>query len=318
MEFASHRQPPREWIKWVDLWVSALRVQGDTEKTIEHWWYVLTQFARNVNKPPEDISDADVVRWLNRGVGTETLRSSVNALNSFFSWAVKTEHLHINPMRHIPSVKRRKKKQLPAPDEAVNVGLHDPDHRVRLLVRLFVDAGLRRGEAILAHTKDVIDDLTGQSLIVHGKGAKDRVVPLSGALIKEISALPSGFFFPGEQGHICADTAYHIVKKATGWPPHSFRRRFATDVWKATGDVVKVQALLGHESLATTQSYIFDTAEDMRKAVESLQSYRSHYGVPILHPERILAAYGLPDALIMQVLESATKQEVYTQQALFN
>ncbi|QYN61391.1 tyrosine-type recombinase/integrase [Bifidobacterium asteroides] len=51
---------------------------------------------------------------------------------------------------------------------------------------------------------------------------------------------------------MCSDTAYALVKKGTGWPPHFFRRRFDTDLWEATGDVVKVQSLLGHESLATT------------------------------------------------------------------
>ena len=74
------------------------------------------------------------------------------------------------------------------------------------------------------------------SLLVHGKGDKDSMVPLSDELTRELSALPYGYFFPyRHQGHICPDTAYALVEKRTGWPPHSFRRRFGTDVWKATG-----------------------------------------------------------------------------------
>lgn len=318
MEFASHRQPPKEWIEIVDRWVSDLRIHGDTEKTVEHWWYVVTQFARDVKKSPEDISDIDIVDWLNRGVGSETLRSSVNALNTFFNWAERTKRLSHNPMTGIPPVKRRRKKQQPAPPEAVQKGKNSTDQRVRLLVRLFADAGLRRNEAVIAHTTDLIDDLAGKSLIIHGKGEKDRIVPLDPVLSSEIQSLPPGWVFPGEKGHICADTAYRIVKDATGWSPHAFRRRFATDVWRATGDVLKVQSLLGHESLATTQTYIYDTADDMRDAVKSLQSYRSHYGIKLLHPDRILAAYGLPDELITQILDTASKQESYTQQALFS
>lgn len=315
MEFPEHRQPPSGWVGRVDDWVSSLRAHGDTPATVEHWWYLVTQFAIFIRMNPEDVQTQDILAWLTRGVSTSAIRSDVNSLRSFYGWLYRDGALKVNPMEGIPAVKRRRKKQKPAPQAAVDRGLNHTDPRVRLLVRLFCEAGLRRSEAIAARTDDLMEDLAGMSLLVHGKGDKDRMVPLSEGLAQELSALPHGYFFPGQHGHICSDTAYVLVKKATGWPPHSFRRRFATDVWKATRDVVKVQSLLGHESLATTQAYIYDSADDLRQAINDMLSYRSHKGVRVVQPEKILEAYGLPISLINRILES--RDGKYCQDPLF-
>ena len=317
MEFPEHRQPPSGWVSRVDDWVSSLQAHGDTPATIEHWWYLVTQFAIFIKIKPEDVQTQDILAWLTRGVSTSAIRSDVNSLRSFYSWLYRDGAIKDNPMEGIPAVKRRRKKQKPAPQAAVDRGLNHTDPRVRLLVRLFCEAGLRRSEAIVARTDDLMGDLAGMSLLVHGKGGKDRMVPLSDGLTRELSALPHGYFFPGRhEGHVCSDTAYVLVKKGTGWPPHSFRRRFATDVWKATGDVVKVQSLLGHESLATTQAYIYDSADDLRQAVDDMLSYRNHKGVRVVQPEKILEAYGLHMPLIDRILASSGGG--YSQDQLFS
>lgn len=85
-----------------------------------------------------------------------------------------------------------------------------PNPWVRLLVRLFADAGLRRTEAVAARAEDFIDDFTG-------KRDKERVALLSTALENELKRLPKGWTFPGQlEGHLCGDTAYRLVKDATG------------------------------------------------------------------------------------------------------
>lgn len=76
-----------------------------------------------------------------------------------------------------------------------------------------------------------------------------------------------------------------------------------------------MQSLLGHESLATAQAYIYDSADDLRQAVDSMLSYRSHKGVRVVQPEKILEAYGLPIPLIDRIL--AGKNDGYRQDPLF-
>ena len=304
MEFLNHRQPPEEWIDLLDAWVKDMRIRGNTENTIEHWWYKVGHLAITSRKSPETIIPADIIAWLSRGVGTNSIRADCNAANAFFSWAERTGHRTDNPMTVIPQTRRDKRKQRPAPKEAVRKGLSHPDWRVRLIVMMLDETGMRRSEICVAHTKDVADDLVGKSLVVHGKGRKDRIVPLSDALAWEIGKLPEGYFFPGDdRGHICSDTVYRLVKQATGYTPHAFRRKFATDMWHATGDAVKVKELLGHESLETTQGYIFTTAEDLRPAVETLRTYRRQCDVGF-RPEKILEAYNVPGPVARNVVQT--------------
>ena len=118
---------------------------------------------------------------------------------------------------HSAGRQAHEEEKQPAPVEAVSKVLVNPDLRVRLLVRLFVDAGLRRIESIAARTEDIIDDLTSGSLIVHGKGDKDRVIPASTALESELKRLQKGWIFPGQlEGRLCGDMAYQLVKDAAG------------------------------------------------------------------------------------------------------
>lgn len=94
--------------------------------------------------------------------------------------------------------------------EAVSKVLVKPNPWIRLLVRLFADAGLRRTEAVAARAEDFIDDFTG-------KRDKERVALLSTALENELKRLPKGWTFPGQLGgHLCGDTAYRLVKDAAG------------------------------------------------------------------------------------------------------
>jgi integrase/recombinase XerD len=291
----------------MDEWVREMRVHGNTEMTIEHWWYQIGYFALHSRKRPEKITDADILTWLGRGVSISAIRSDCNAASSFFKWAKLHGKRADNPMKSIPVVKRDKRKKQPASEEAVRKGLASTDWRVRLMVMLMDDAGLRRREISVIHTDDLIDDLLGKSLVVHGKGRKDRIAPLTTELVYEIEKRPQGWLFPGQYGgHMCADSVYRLVVRATGETPHAFRRKFATDVWHATGDAVKVKELLGHESLETTQNYIFSTAEDLREAVDAMNLYRRQQSVGIAHPDRLLEAYDVPKPIIDLVIRSIT------------
>lgn len=304
MEFPDRRQPPCDWTPWMDEWVKAMRAQGNSPATIENWWYVVGHLALSSRKGPDAITDADIIDWLNRGVGINSKRSDVNACNAFFAWARRARRRDDNPMDLVPTVRRDKRKQLPAPAEAVEKAKHCSDKRVPLIIMLMDEAGLRRAELARAHTRDVVDDLTGKSIIVHGKGGKDRIIPLSDQLGWIVSSLPEGYFFPGDHdGHVCPDTIYRLVKNATGWPPHAFRRKFATDLWRATGDTMTVKEMLGHESLQTTQNYIFATMDDLRDAVDELRAYRRN-NTQGFRPEKILEAYNVPPAVTRLLLDS--------------
>ena len=95
--------------------------------------------------------------------------------------------------------------------EAVSKVLVKPNPWIRLLVRLFADAGLRRTEAVVARTEGIIDDLTGRSFMVHRKGDKDRVGPLSTALENALKRVPKGCISQVNSRGTC------VVIRRTDW-----------------------------------------------------------------------------------------------------
>ena len=53
----------------MDYWVASLRAHGDTPATVEHWWYLVTQFAIFIRMNPEDLQTQDILDWLTMGGG---------------------------------------------------------------------------------------------------------------------------------------------------------------------------------------------------------------------------------------------------------
>jgi len=139
------------------------------------------------------------------------------------------------------------------------------------MIRLANELGLRRAEVAQVRPEtDVVRDLVGWSLIVHGKGAKKRVLPLPDGLAAQLRAAPPGHLFPSPKGgHITPHWVGVLVSQALadGTTMHQLRHLCATEVHEQTHDVRLVQTLLGHSSLATTQRYIAVEDSKVRKAI---------------------------------------------------
>lgn len=150
-----------------------------------------------------------------------------------------------------------------------------PDPRIALGSQLAAEAGLRRTEIAPVSTDDLIDDLLGRSIIVHGKGGKTRIVPLPESLdhaltihVRDHSG--EGWLFPGAvDGHISPTWIGKLINEALPkpWSLHCLRHRFATRLYQGTHDLVVVQQLLGHASVSTTQRYLALPSETLRHAV---------------------------------------------------
>ncbi|KAA8828545.1 integrase [Bifidobacterium myosotis] len=276
MEFKDRRQPPDSWIPWLDQWVADMRFRNLSERSIGYYWYKITDLARLTNKPPWQIDQTDLKSYIVRPPSNAARRSTMNAVRNFFGWAKKAGLRADNPAEDLPSIKRETRHKVPAPETAVGQGLHDADRQTRLMVMLAAEAGLRRAEIAIVRREDVTEDLSGRSLIVHGKGAKDRIVPLTDELADAILASPKGWLFPhvSGKGPVCGDTVYRRIQHATGCSPHTLRHRFATAAYISSGgDIRAVQELLGHESLATTQAYVTVTPLNLRSVVNSVREY---------------------------------------------
>lgn len=146
---------------------------------------------------------------------------------------------------------------------------------MRLILRLAAEVGLRRAEIASIHSHDLVDDLLGWSLVVHGKGGRERVVPLPTPLALELHARGSGWVFPGaDHGHLSPRWVGKLAARVMpeGWTIHTLRHRFATRAYGLDRDLLVVQTLLGHASPVTTRRYVAIGEDRLRATVQAVAS----------------------------------------------
>jgi integrase/recombinase XerC len=151
--------------------------------------------------------------------------------------------------------------------------------RDQAVVELLYGSGLRVSE-LCSLTRAQID-LARRSVRVMGKGAKERLVPLSEPsvaaiqewleqrhqLVLESSPVPAEAVFLNHRGkQLTARDVRRILDKRTATPthPHALRHTFATHLLEGGADLRVVQELLGHADLATTQHYTHITRDRLR------------------------------------------------------
>lgn len=221
-------------------------------------------------KPLRSLTAHDLIAFFAaRDWGTASAYSFRATLKDFYAMLLRDGHVKKNVAHDVPRITVRNRAMMPAPESAV-VDRVDLDERTRLLVELGARQGLRRGEIACIHLRDLVRDGDRWVLVVHGKGNKDRVIPLHDDLAVRIRAAARGWLLPSPRGgHLTASHVGHMIVKALpeGWSTHSLRRRFATKIYTETKDLRAVQQLLGHGSLDVTQRYIGSRPESLREAL---------------------------------------------------
>lgn len=197
------RAVPEPWLILIDRYAAALRVKGHPETTIGTQRQHLQFLARRIGHPPSEVTHGILVEWCSQQKwARESRRGRQNTFRYFWRWAKKHAGLK-NVAKKLPKVKAIPGTARPAPEGVYLRALIKSDARTRLILRLAGECGLRRGEIALTNSHDLIDDLIGWSIYVHGKGGKTRIVPLPNGLARELLALPSGWMFPGQiNGHL--------------------------------------------------------------------------------------------------------------------
>ncbi len=265
---------PPTWAKEINNWATALKVADRSAQTIETRTEHLRRFARQTGAGgPALVSRNRLIDWAgSQDWARETRRSIYTSIRAFYAWAYETERVADNISDALPRVKASEPAPRPAPENVYRVSLANADARARLILRLAGEAGLRRGEIAQISKDDLTRDLMGYSLRVHGKGGKVRTVPLTEPLARVlIEYLGRRYWlFPSPSGgHL---TPRHVGKLASKvmpdiWTLHTLRHRFATVTYDGTRDLIVIQQLLGHSSVATTQRYIAAPQDRLRQAV---------------------------------------------------
>lgn len=265
------RPIPAAWIPALDAFAEALRAGGASTQTQATRMQHLRHVARALGGSPWTVDGAQLVGWCGRqDWAVETRRARRATFRAFWSWAHAAGHVAVDPSAELPSVKAALPTPRPAPEISYREALLRARPRERVILRLAAEAGLRRAEVARVHSRDLVDDLDGASLVVTGKGGKQRVVPLTATLAAELRARPRGYAFPGaDDGHLSPRWVGKIVAELLPGTAtmHQLRHRFATRAYAVDRDVLTVQQLLGHASPATTQRYVVVPPEAGRRTV---------------------------------------------------
>jgi len=216
---------------------------------------------------------------------------TVVAVRGFHKFAVRDGLATHDPARGVkpPAPAKRLPKALPLSDvEAILEAAGSPGTtlalRDRALLEVLYGTGARISEAVGLDVDDL--DLTDGTVLLRGKGSKERLVPVgsfareavSAYLVRgrpELAAAGHGtpaLFLNARGGRLSRQSAWSVLVKAAeragvsaDVSPHTMRHSFATHLLDGGADVRVVQELLGHASVTTTQVYTLVTVDNLRE-----------------------------------------------------
>lgn len=230
-----------------------------------------------------DITTTDIERWIaSLHVQPSTRNTYVATIRVFFAWATERELLARDPTLTIRRAKtpKRPPRRLPADQVAALIAV--ARGVARPVIILTVQTMIRRSELEQLTVADY--DRRDRTLYIHGKGAKDRVVPVPAearqALDEWLAGRLSGPMWPGRGG--APMSGRHLGRAVTeagaeaGVPVtlHRLRHTGASDVAAAGHSVAALRDLLGHASLSTTSRYVWPGRAELATTIEG-RSYRA-------------------------------------------
>lgn len=266
---------PVPWRRSIEGWTDTLKAAGLSAQTIKSRRYKMVHLAALLMPSgPKDVTTEQIVQAFARQQWKpETRKAYRNTISSFFRWLHKSGRRSDDPSLDVPRVKKPHAHPRPCPDRYIAAAMEKATSSEKLMIRLGAECGLRRGEIARVHSDDVVADSAGRSLIVRGKGDKQRIVPLPDDLA-DIIMDARGYLFPGRfVGHVeesyIGDHISHLLPD--GYAAHTLRHRFATTAYAATHDLFVVAELLGHESVETTEHYVAVPDGRLREATAAVR-----------------------------------------------
>ncbi len=225
------------------------------------------------------------------GIGTTSQCRILSGIRSFFAYLQLDGHRPDNPCEllesprlgeHLPEV--LSSHEVDMLEDSIDLSKWE-GHRNRAIIEVLFSCGLRVSELVNLRLSDVYSD--EQYLRVMGKGAKERLVPISGKALRELTM----WFYdrnlmrikPGEEdyvflnrrgAHLTRTMILIMIKRQAieagitkTISPHTLRHSFATSLLEGGADLRAIQAMLGHESIETTEIYTHIDTTSLRRTI---------------------------------------------------
>jgi integrase/recombinase XerD len=252
----------------------------------------LQTWAGQNGKDVLELTRADLRKWIaslsRDGLAPTSVARAVSATRGFYKFLMLDGHIKRHPAEDLDTPQRfaylpkfltedEINRLLGAPDISTEEGIRD-----RAVLEIMYATGLRVSELVNLKQADV--DLLAGLVRCHGKGNKERRVPLGKSAIhwlQQYSAVKAGygkqsspyvFLHRGRQ--FTRQLAWSMIKNHAekvgikNVSPHTLRHSFATHLLQHGADSSSVQALLGHSDISTTQIYTHFTDILLRSAYD--------------------------------------------------
>lgn len=279
------------FMNYIEIFLEALSAEkGRSKKTLESYGSDLFHAEQTLGNLINVTAD-DLQKYLaNLPDKASSVARKASSLRGFYKFLMLEKIINKNPAAALEIPKRQ--KTLPkflGIDEIdlliSSAGDIKNSFRLRAMIELLYASGLRVSELCELPMTAIL----GDKLLIHGKGAKERMVPMHqsarDALSKwlEISDAPKNkygvkYVFPSNSstGHITRDGFFKILKKCAVLAgidpkrvsPHVLRHSFASHLLAGGANLRAIQTMLGHEDISTTQIYTHVLPEALRNTVE--------------------------------------------------
>ena len=257
-----------------DIFVSAKRVEGCSERTLNYYKTTIDNMLNSVNKKVNNIETDDLRKYLadyqlNNQCSKVTIDNVRRILSSFFAWLEDEDYIIKSPTRRIHKIKTMKTVKETYSDEELEE-MRDSCDEIRdlALIDFLSSTGVRVGELVKLDIADV--NFQERACVVLGKGAKEREVyfdartkiHLQNYLNTRTDNNPALFVSLLKPFNRLKISGVEIRLRELGKKtnikrvhPHKFRRSMATRAIDKGMPIEQVQVLLGHRKVDTTLQY---------------------------------------------------------------
>ena len=258
----------------LDMFISAKRVEGCSEKTLKYYQASIMRLFSTVDIPAIRMRTDDLRGYLSEyqqtsQCGKSNIDNIRRILSSFFAWLEDENYILKSPVRRIHKIKSNQPVKETYTDESLEI-MRDQCGCLRdlALIDLLSSTGMRVGELVRLNRSDI--DFENRECVVFGKGSKERPVyfdartkiHLKNYLDSRTDKNPALFVSLIQPFKRLEISGVEIRLRNLGRKlgitkvhPHKFRRTLATRAIDKGMPIEQVQRLLGHAKIDTTMQY---------------------------------------------------------------